>query len=462
MIFNGMASILKALTHPATSALLGGLVLPTAMDYRMNSDPNAKFGISTWKDLVGGTMSKDRKFNLAVNGLLGAGGGALMNTGIGRMFTSDEKLRDVKGGATMLAEGVGTMALAPAKDLILNALSTPDKMNKALDKITETTSNVDTSMNKLVSRLGLGALGIGAGALGLGGYGLYKWLQAKKKDQEREEKGHIKIRVRGKDGDPNKTMDVVLPVDSPDLSPTLMEGLNMSLRRNAKDVIRANSMKRDPETGKMITYEAWAAKYGRGKKTDATGTPTMNVPSSDGYSYENFGKAAFWDSADDDEKPEENPAQTPESTITDKPILLRKVTGPTLTEYFMPNSATLTPALIQSLLNEMKTPMQKARGSYEATGSPLPDSFDDEDDEFDKMSAAGPDGGGGGGGAPPQGANVPPDMNQQAQGLPPAGSSTAVSEASSRLTSILDRLKQQRNSTGFKAIQRPQGNGQQA
>lgn len=459
-----MASILKALTHPATSALLGGIVLPTAMDYRMNSDPNAKFGISTWKDLVGGTMSKDRKFNLAVNGLLGAGGGALINTGLGRMFTSNKKLRNVKDGATMFAEGVGTLALAPAKDLILNALSTPDKMNKALDKITDTTTNVDKSMSKLIGGLGAGALGIGAGALGLGGYGLYKWLQAKKKDQEKEEKGHIKIRVRGKDGDPNKTMDVVLPVDNPELSPTLMEGLNMSLRRNAKDVIRANSMKRDPETGKMITYESWAAKYGRGKKIDATGTPLMNVPSNDGYGYGAISKAAFWRSNEEDTE-SENPAQTPESKITDKPILLRRVTGPTMTEYLMPSFMAqnyLTPSLLQSLLGEMKTPVQKAESSYEATGSPLPDSFaDDEDDEFDKMSAAGPDGGGGGG-APPAGANVPPEQNQQAQGLPPAGNSTAVSEASSRLTSILERMKQQRQSTGFKNIQRPQSNGQQA
>lgn len=307
--------------------------------------------------------------------------------------------------------------------------------------------------------------GLGIGALGLGGYSLYKWLQKKDEESQKQEKTHIKIRVKGKDGDPNKTMDVVMPVDSPEFSDKLMEGLNLSLRRNAKEVIRANSMKRDPETGKMIDYETWDAKYGKGRRTDATGTPIMNTPSSNAYaSGPVFKSAAFWKKAAEVALAEENPAQVPGSMM---PTILRKVTGPSIVEYMLPGAANnaLTPELLAAIMANgtytVPAAVQNAQ-SYAATGSSVPPSFEDDDDDFDKMAGQAPPpdgggGGGGGGGGAPKGATMPPEVNMPAQGVPEGGSATAVSAASQTLAGILDRLKKNRNAdSGITQKTRPQ------
>ncbi len=53
------------------------------------------------------------------------------------------------------------------------------------------------------------------------------------------------------------------------MSPTLIEGLNRGVRLQARKNVRANSFKRDPETGKLIPYEEWKAQQTANKPTEA-------------------------------------------------------------------------------------------------------------------------------------------------------------------------------------------------
>lgn len=71
--------------------------------------------------------------------------------------------------------------------------------------------------------------------------------------------GKIKLKLPGSKKDPNTAAEVELPIDMPGMSPTLIEGLNRGVRLQARKNVRANSFKRDPETGKLIPYEEWKA-----------------------------------------------------------------------------------------------------------------------------------------------------------------------------------------------------------
>lgn len=389
-----------------------------------------------------GTWNANRIANTLVNGALGG----VMGHGV-----------RTKNWAAVAAE-LGTNIF---KDTAMNGIEWM-KDNTAINK---TIADAATQASNKAAMLPWIAGGLGLGALGLGGYGMYKWLQNKKEDRARQDKGHIKIRVKGKDGDPNKTMDVMLPVDNPELSPAMLEGLNLALRRNAKDVIRANSLKRDPETGKMIDYETYKSKYGRGRSTDATGTPTVNTASPSGYDDSGVSKAAFWKAASllSFLRPS-NPAQTPESKPL-MPTVIRKMTGPTIVEYLMPDGAQqLSPDVLAKVLTgEVQTPVAaQTAQSYAATGADTPPSFtepyEDDDDDFDKLASAA-----GEGAPPPQdhppaisGAPMPTARNQSGAGLPSPGDPTKTNDAFKRFQTILQRIRSASNpGAGFQPTRYP-------
>lgn len=197
-------------------SVLGALGLPVGMDVMQHDD----FSLESF--------DKKRIGNAILNAAIGAGAGNLSGKG-------------------KLLEGVSMASLAPAKDLLLNLQDTPDKVNAAMETLAEGTSNT----NKLIA-------GLGAGALGLGAIGLIKYLT--KKDPKTD-MGSIKLKLPGKKDEPGTDAEVVLPIDMPQMSPSLLEGLNRGVRVQARKNVRANAMKRDPETGKNIPIEDWEAKY---------------------------------------------------------------------------------------------------------------------------------------------------------------------------------------------------------
>jgi RimJ/RimL family protein N-acetyltransferase len=211
-------------------SVLGALGLPVGMDVMQHDD----FSLESF--------DKKRIGNAILNAAIGAGAGHMSGKG-------------------KLLEGVSMASLAPAKDLLLNLQDTPNKVNAAMETLAEGTSNT----NKLIAGLGIGALGLGAA-------GLIKYLT--KKDPKTD-MGSIKLKLPGKKGEPNTDAEVVLPIDMPQLSPSLMDGLNRGVRVQTRKNVRANSMKRDPETGKLIPIDEWEEKY-KGTMYD----PEMNKAAS--------------------------------------------------------------------------------------------------------------------------------------------------------------------------------------
>lgn len=198
------------------SAIAGALGLPVGMDVLQHDD----FSLESF--------DKKRIGNAILNAMIGGGAGYMGGSG---------KAKDIVAGASLAT-------LAPAKDLILNLQDTPDKINEAAEGFSRN--------QKLMA-------GLGIGALGLGTLGVIKYLASK---NPKTDMGTIKLKLPGRKDEPGTDAEVSLPIDLPEMSPTLLEGLNRGVRSQARKNVKANSMKRDPETGKNIPLEEWEEKYG--------------------------------------------------------------------------------------------------------------------------------------------------------------------------------------------------------
>lgn len=128
----------------------------------------------------------------------------------------------------------------------------------SIDKANSTVVSNSRNLNILLGLLGAGALATGAVATA-------KYLTRK---DPKSEMGKIKLKLPGSRKDPNTAAEVELPIDMPGMSPTLIEGLNRGVRLQARKNVRANSFKRDPQTGKLVPYEEWKAQQQVNKPTE--------------------------------------------------------------------------------------------------------------------------------------------------------------------------------------------------
>lgn len=232
-------------------ATLGGVGTAELWDKINNPDRETSLteGIATgklgWNDTRGAQG--------IVNALLGAGGGAAIGMG---------------GLSKGLVPATAALGAVPLKDLAINA-------NRNLEPLAGSVSGTADS-SKLTNLL-LGGLGLGA--LGLGGLGIWKYMT--KKDPE--DKARIRYKLQGKAGDPSTQAEIEMPVESPEFSAKMREGLNMGIRRQVGKSIKYNSLKRDPETGRLISYELWKAKYGEGEKaaSEDIAMKQVNAPKPD-------------------------------------------------------------------------------------------------------------------------------------------------------------------------------------
>lgn len=237
----------RLLTSPGAASLYGGAGTAFGMDWLQHPDVQVPV-VDTLRDIADGKADKFRIGNLGLNAALGGVGGSLVRRGI----VSPKSVGSIPAG-------LSTMVMAPAKDLLLNVQSTPAKLNdaldatagiaKSLDKNTSATASNSRNLNILLGLLGAGALATGAVATA-------KYLTRK---DPKAEMGKIKLKMPGLKKDPNTSAEVELPIDMPNLSPALIEGLNRGVRLQARKNVRANSFKRDPQTGKLVPYEEWKA-----------------------------------------------------------------------------------------------------------------------------------------------------------------------------------------------------------
>ncbi|WP_297408172.1 GNAT family N-acetyltransferase [uncultured Akkermansia sp.] len=128
----------------------------------------------------------------------------------------------------------------------------------SIDKANSIAASNSRNLNILLGLLGAGALATGAVATA-------KYLTRK---DPKSEMGKIKLKLPGSRKDPNTAAEVELPIDMPGMSPTLIEGLNRGVRLQARKNVRANSFKRDPQTGKLVPYEEWKAQQQVNKPTE--------------------------------------------------------------------------------------------------------------------------------------------------------------------------------------------------
>lgn len=98
------------------------------------------------------------------------------------------------------------------------------------------------------------------GALGLGGYALYKYLSNKKEEKAAPPK--VKVRIKGNSRDPYDDATVEVPLHNLKVTENLERGVNRSMRRVIRDNNLFSSKKKDPFTGKLISYEEYTSKYG--------------------------------------------------------------------------------------------------------------------------------------------------------------------------------------------------------
>lgn len=184
-------------------------------------------------------------------------GNFLLNGAIG-FIAGDTGLQRRKGS---VSEALRVAMLAPTKDFIINAQGTPGKLNAALDNFSQQTAAIKEEMKNTAkdSRSSRNiALGLGLGALGLGGLAVYKYLAQKKERPS----ATVKYRLKGKTDDPWSEAVLDMPIRTPRLSPKAKEGLESGIRRQVSKNIKYMTLKRDPNTGKMIPYEEWQRLYG--------------------------------------------------------------------------------------------------------------------------------------------------------------------------------------------------------
>lgn len=217
---------------PKTTGLLTALVMDRGM-YNPRKDGDATFGVDTIKDLFTGNMSYLRAINLAMNAGVGYMGGKALSKGNN-------------------LEGIRELMEAPKKDVFIGAaMGIPTAIQAGKTYINNGGDATPPWFKYL----------LGGGALGLGALALAKYLGSKS-EINITDRPKYKLHIPGKKGDPTTAAEVEMPLDDLGFSPSLVEGLNRAVRVRARKNIRANSFKRNPETGKLMPYEDWEKLYG--------------------------------------------------------------------------------------------------------------------------------------------------------------------------------------------------------
>jgi hypothetical protein len=217
----------KTVKNPA---VIGGAGNAAFWDYLAHPDAQP-WQKEYWQD-----TSRHRFGMAALNALLGAAGGYGVGTGLSGLATNPY------AGAA-LASGAGTIALSPAKDLILNLLPFTSKVGPALDQISKPEKGLleGLSTNEKLLGGGLGAVGL----LG-GGYLGYKAIQAMRdmaQAQQQAGRGKVRVALPTKDPEDQETI-VELPIDDLDVSKSQFEKLQRDLRRRIRKETKERTVQR--------------------------------------------------------------------------------------------------------------------------------------------------------------------------------------------------------------------------
>lgn len=72
----------------------------------------------------------------------------------------------------------------------------------------------------------------------------------------------MKLRLKGKEGDPYTDSIVDIPLEQVDVSRAIGNDLQGGIRRAVQRNAKYTTRKKDPESGKLISYSDYVSKYG--------------------------------------------------------------------------------------------------------------------------------------------------------------------------------------------------------
>lgn len=230
----------KASTGKMLASMLAGGVGNTVMwDQALHPDKSIK------ETLDFSSYDKPRGIMAGLNFLLGATGGGLMASGAHTLrapLQAGEKASEkTLKGVGLLTGGISPIALAPAKDLIVQGLPVPQKVLRTLDSVNEkiTQPEEEGMSNKQKIILGLlGAAGIGAGA-----FGVNRLAKAVEDNANASQKARVRITLPTKD--PSDTETVVdAPLTDLNLSAKAYRDLGRDTRRKIRSETKDKTLRR--------------------------------------------------------------------------------------------------------------------------------------------------------------------------------------------------------------------------
>lgn len=239
-------------------------LLPDTISCRMNRDYMEK------RALLGKFVAKPLLNKILGGAALGAGFGELGMLATGEGY--EGQTAGQIGGRILFNAGLGgagarmggaafTTAITgiPIKDLALNVQSS-GLVNKLKEEAEANIAASEAASKKSNLEKWLWG-GLGLGALGLGGLALYKYWN-KKDPVAAADRAKLRYRLAGDDALPGREAEVEIPIESPEMTDKMLENLDSGMRRQLRKTIKLNSRKKDPTTGKLISYDAWTDKYG--------------------------------------------------------------------------------------------------------------------------------------------------------------------------------------------------------
>lgn len=248
--------------------------------------PRIKDVMNGWKYLAGAGLGG---FSAAESGAAFRGEDSIVNLkpAVFRIGSDPHVTRDVIWGASLGAGGagmrgpkwpgvvVGGIAGGSAEVMGMNFLANGVKANALAEQANVNAQKEIEAKNTQTAILGA----LGLGALGIGGYALYKYLS--RKEEEKAAPPKVKVRIKGSDRDPYDDATVEVPLHNLKVTQNLEQGVNRSMRRVLRENNKFSGKKKDPITGKLISYQEYVDKYGDPsiKKNKNKFNPDPTIPS---------------------------------------------------------------------------------------------------------------------------------------------------------------------------------------
>ena len=150
-----------------------------------------------------------------------------------RAAASAEKLKNIVGGSTMAAGGLGSIVLSPTKDLIMRTLPVMNESESALKDLQNRANRPPSPLTNIDPKWLAG--GAAAGLAGLGGlaYAGVRGAKAMNAIADKQRKGTVRVTLPSK-GPTEAETQVEMPIEDVRLSDSIYHALGRDTRRRLR------------------------------------------------------------------------------------------------------------------------------------------------------------------------------------------------------------------------------------